>query len=415
MASLSEIQSIVQQIHQDLPALIQRARINPQQVVLIEGLADLSKRLGLIQAGEFRAGNDKEPGFGFTGGRFGYPGFSYDGATYFLAGVENDVLQVGMALANGSIVAGGGDIVLDSEGISIANTAATSGLQFLDDSGNRDTIHIVADANNDLEIVNIAQTPAGTISFFIKDSSGVTRRPLHILKHASIADMLRVNMDVPAGGTALTLGTEVEIYAGAGAVGRATWFNEQSRDIDFRIGTTGDANFFTVDAGLDAIGIGGAAGATAKLKVYGAFNATGTIYKNGVAIGYPLVATSANNTPADSTTYYFGAHPGTAITTTAQRRKIFVPCPGTVKRVDLFVTCVTGSNEQSTVSFRLNDTTDTAITTTLDLSANPAVVNTTGLSIAVAAGDYFEIKWVTPAWVTNPTSVSLTAQVWIEF
>jgi hypothetical protein len=136
---------------------------------------------------------------------------------------------------------------------------------------------------------------------------------------------------------------------------------------------------------------------------------------DGVSLGYALTATSANNTPADATTYYFGSHPGTAFATTASRRRVYIPRAGTVKRIDLFFTFVAGSNEQSTMSFRLNDTSDTAITTTLDLSTNPVAVANSGLSIAVAAGDFFEIKWVTPTWATNPTAVSLTAQVWIEF
>jgi hypothetical protein len=142
----------------------------------------------------------------------------------------------------------------------------------------------------------------------------------------------------------------------------------------------------------------------------------GLQYKiGGVALGYPLSASSINNTPTDATTYYFGAHPGAALTTTAQRRKIFIPRAGTVKRVDLFITCVAGSNEESTVSFRYDDTTDTAITNTLDLSANPVEVSHSGLSIPVELGHYFEIKWATPTWATDPTAVSLTAQVWIEF
>lgn len=141
----------------------------------------------------------------------------------------------------------------------------------------------------------------------------------------------------------------------------------------------------------------------------------GKYYIDSVALGYSLTATSANNTPADATTYYFGAHPGTAFATTASRRRVYIPRAGTVKRVDLFFTFVAGSNEQSTMSFRLNDTSDTSITTTLDLSTNPVAVTNSSLSIAVAAGDFFEIKWVTPTWATNPTSVSVTAQVWIEF
>jgi hypothetical protein len=277
MASLSEIQAIVQQIHQDLPALIQRARINPQQVVLIEGIADLSKRLGLIQAGEFRAGNDKEPGFGFTGGRFGYPGFDYGGTNYFLAGVSNDVLQVGMALASGKIIAGGGDIVLDADGLFIQNST-TSGLQFADDAGNRTTIHIVADANNDLEIVNIAQTPDGTISFFLRNDSGSTQRVLHMSQHISVADEFTILFEHGTNrGGRVSFGADhhIDFLQVDGTGSRTVVFNERGHDIDFRIEGATNPNVFVVDAGNDRVELRDAAGAAVHI-----INPTGTTYFN---------------------------------------------------------------------------------------------------------------------------------------
>jgi hypothetical protein len=306
MASLSEILSVVQQIHQDLPVLIQRARVSPQQVVLVEGLADLSKRLGLIQAGEFRAGNDKEPGFGFTGGRFGYPGFVYDGTTYFLAGVENDVIQVGMSLTSGKIIAGGGDIILDSEGISVENTAATSGIQFKDNAGNRTTIHIVADALNDLEIVNIAESPDGLISFFLKIGGSnvpvfrLTTTRAYINPNAEDVDF-SIGSNADPSFLLLNAGTETldigDTFFVDGTLRRVefknvanqavhiidpastTHFNEPGLDVDFKVEGDTDGNLFWVDAGLDAIGMGGTAESGYKLKVHGKTNlASGNTY-----------------------------------------------------------------------------------------------------------------------------------------
>jgi hypothetical protein len=308
MASLSEILSVVQQIHQDLPVLIQRARVSPQQVVLVEGLADLSKRLGLIQAGEFRAGNDKEPGFGFTGGRFGYPGFVYDGTTYFLAGVENDVIQVGMSLTSGKIIAGGGDIILDSEGISVENTAATSGIQFKDNAGNRTTIHIVADALNDLEIVNIAESPDGLISFFLKIGGSnvpvfrLTTTRAYINPNAEDVDF-SIGSNADPSFLLLNAGTETldigDTFFVDGTLRRVefknvanqavhiidpastTHFNEPGLDVDFKVEGDTDGNLFWVDAGLDAIGMGGTAESGYKLKVHGKTNALGTVSFDG--------------------------------------------------------------------------------------------------------------------------------------
>ena len=56
--------------------------------------------------------------------------------------------------------------------------------------------------------------------------------------------------------------------------------------------------------------------------------------------------------------------------------------------------------------FRLNDTTDTTVSAAVTNTVLVSAFNGTGLSIAVTAGDYFEIKWVTPTWTTNPTSVA---------
>src|SRR6266498_2249572 len=85
----------------------------------IANLSAISNQMGLQIAGEFRTGNGKVPGDGFTGGRFGYPGFTYGGVDYFLAGVDSDILQTGMSLTDGKIYAGGGAVELNEDGIEI--------------------------------------------------------------------------------------------------------------------------------------------------------------------------------------------------------------------------------------------------------------------------------------------------------
>lgn len=119
MASLAEIQKILEQIRDDLPALINRSQISPHQVVVVSGLSDVSERLGLIQAGEFRTGNGVEPGLGFSGVRIGYPAFSYNSELWNIVGINNDVLQVGIRSSDGKLLAAAGDVVIDSTGIKI--------------------------------------------------------------------------------------------------------------------------------------------------------------------------------------------------------------------------------------------------------------------------------------------------------
>lgn len=63
--------------------------------------------------------------------------------------------------------------------------------------------------------------------------------------------------------------------------GKETVFNDTSYDIDFRIEGATDTSLFKLDAGLDAIAMGGAADGSYKLKVYGDLNFTGDLYQNG--------------------------------------------------------------------------------------------------------------------------------------
>jgi hypothetical protein len=82
-----------------------------------DALADLSPDLGVVSSGEFRAGSDAEPGEGFSGMRLLYPPAVYGGETYNLAGLENDDLQFGVRASDGKLLAGGGAVTLDRQGI----------------------------------------------------------------------------------------------------------------------------------------------------------------------------------------------------------------------------------------------------------------------------------------------------------
>lgn len=133
-------------------------------------------------------------------------------------------------------------------------------------------------------------------------------------------------------------------------------------------------------------------------------------------IGYTLQASGNTSSPSDATTYYFGSIPVQALTTTAASQRVYVPKSGFIRVVRLFFnnSGTLGSNETSTVSLRLNDTTDTAISSAVTNDAVATTFVNSSLSIAVAAGDYFEFKWVTPTWATNPTNVRPTAVVYID-
>jgi len=134
-------------------------------------------------------------------------------------------------------------------------------------------------------------------------------------------------------------------------------------------------------------------------------------------LGYTIVAESTTGqSPIDATTYYFGSLSGTGITTNAAQRRLYIPKAGTIKAcfLDFLTTTLLGTNEASSVYIRLNNTTDYLVTAAMANDVTSAIANSTALSIAVAAGDYIEIKWVTPTWATNPTGVRHTAMIYIE-
>ena len=77
---------------------------------------EICESFGLQREGEFRSG-EGEPGDGFTGGRFGYPGFFYNGKLWFLVGVNNDRMMVGLDLETGEICGAGGALTIGEQGI----------------------------------------------------------------------------------------------------------------------------------------------------------------------------------------------------------------------------------------------------------------------------------------------------------
>lgn len=115
--------------------------------------------------------------------------------------------------------------------------------------------------------------------------------------------------------------------------------------------------------------------------------------------------------PADSTTYYFAPWSNGGATTTVGNLKTYIMRAGVVTDIRIFGIVTTGSAETSTISFRLNDTTDTTISSTAAFNATPFTIINSGLSIAVAKNDYFNIKWVSPAWATNPTALTMYAMI----
>ncbi len=115
---LEKILALLTQIAQQIEELPSRIKIAANQI-RITTLSEISDKLGLIQAGEFRSGNGKEPGYGFSGMRMAYPPFYYQGNPYVLAGVDNDSLQFGLRNSDGAGVFAGGLATIGEDAINI--------------------------------------------------------------------------------------------------------------------------------------------------------------------------------------------------------------------------------------------------------------------------------------------------------
>jgi hypothetical protein len=103
-----------------------------------------------------------------------------------------------------------------------------------------------------------------------------------------------------------------------------------------------------------------------------------------------------------------------APTTTAATSKVYIRKAGTIKIAEIYCYSGTaGTNEAWSFYIRKNNTTDTLIAT-VSLATSERVISNTGLSIAMAAGDYFEIKAVNPTWATNPLTCIIGGYVYIE-
>lgn len=293
----------------------------------VDEISQISNNAGLFMAGEFRAGNGVEPGNGFTGGRYGYPGFTYGGTTYFLVGVSNDVIQVGLSLTDGKIYAGAGGVVLDASGITFENE---SGVLYFKDATGNPTIRLYGNAEDFFLVQN--RLAGKGIKFLITLTDG-TYPYVKLQEDPVNANVMQMDMTIGSSGSKISMGSEVVIWAGVtGTTGKETVFNEGGFDIDFRIESNNDSRAFVVDAsadriqigvdhylpvrgaanpniyfneanqdmdfhyegstdanlifgdaGLDAVGIGAAAESGFKLKVGGDLKVTGEVYLSEIA------------------------------------------------------------------------------------------------------------------------------------
>jgi hypothetical protein len=130
-------------------------------------------------------------------------------------------------------------------------------------------------------------------------------------------------------------------------------------------------------------------------------------------LGYEIMIQALSYNPGDGGTVYFGQQPRAP--GAVGLSKVYIRKAGTITAANIYARFgVGGTNEAWSLYIRHNNTTDYLIQT-LSVAATERIWVNTGLSIAVAAGDYIEIKSVQPTWpVTNPTGAILGGYVYVE-
>lgn len=122
-------------------------------------------------------------------------------------------------------------------------------------------------------------------------------------------------------------------------------------------------------------------------------------------------ATGAN--PADNAILYFGQNMAAPIGVASARRIYFRrACTIVLANINMY-SVGAGTNEALSLYIRLNNTTDTLVST-LSVATNERIFVNTSLSIAIVSGDYIEMKLVCPVWATNPTGSIIGGYLTLE-
>lgn len=123
-----------------------------------------------IPSGEITLG-DGTPGDGFSGVRIAFPALVYNGESWNLVGINNDVLQIGIRASDGKFIAAGGNVEISGAGIKISEgDVGQSWLTFLDVNNNEIfSIKVASGSMNFQTLLNGSKQ-----SFFIKMTNGDT-------------------------------------------------------------------------------------------------------------------------------------------------------------------------------------------------------------------------------------------------
>lgn len=141
------------------------------------------------------------------------------------------------------------------------------------------------------------------------------------------------------------------------------------------------------------------------------FNGTVWAVRSNYALA---VQAGIATTMTDAQTLFFGAFADLAPQTTGGEARIYIPRAGIIRAAYITSRAGTaGTAESWTVYIRKNNSADTTIAA-VAASATVRTWSSVALSLAVAQGDYIEIKSINPTWATNPANVNFGGHVLVE-
>jgi len=160
------------------------------------------------------------------------------------------------------------------------------------------------------------------------------------------------------------------------------------------------------------------AGTSGNVLTSDGTNWTSSAPAAGSSYALTMMTSSGLSNPADATTYFlaFALAVTTSTASGGDRQQLVIPKTGTLNVCYGIcrVAGTLGSAQNCTLAIRLNNTTDTTVTSSLATSSAQNTFSATSLGISVTAGDYIEFKLTTPTWTTNPTTVGFTITVYIS-
>jgi hypothetical protein len=219
-----ELKALLEDIQKQLGMLLSDVRIPGNQIVVHEGLSDISEKLGLLRAGEFRVGNSVEPGSGYTGVRIAYPAMSYLSVDWNVVGVLADVLQFGLRAADGKALFGAGEVILDAAGMTVGSSAP----------------QIIIDAAN--KMIKSSNYSAGTEGFALFGADGSAEFE-DVIVRGEIRSAVFSKSEIAS--TAGTIG--VFKSAGKSAADTTTVDSPTTFNIDIQDPATGHVQLFAVN------------------------------------------------------------------------------------------------------------------------------------------------------------------------